>query len=281
MRLALCIEYDGTEFQGWQAQAHGATVQAAVERAVSAVANAPTGVICAGRTDTGVHARGQIAHFDTDAARDERAWTLGINSGLPRTVAVLWAKPVADEFHARYSAVARHYRYTIQNRPVRPALAARYATWERLPLDVAAMQAAAATILGEHDFTSFRTVACQAESPVRELERIELACDGDLVHIHFQANAFLHHMVRNLVGSLLPIGRGEKPSSWLRAVLEARDRTAAGPTAPARGLQFLGPFYPRRFGLPEPFSTDRERVPRGGAAPGSPLGSAAAEDGAP
>ena len=256
MRIALNIEYDGTDFVGWQSQAHGASVQAAVERAVSFVANAPTEVVCAGRTDTGVHARGQIVHFDTEAVREMRAWALGINSGLPRSVACLWAQPVDERFHARFSAVARHYRYTILNRAIRPALDARFATWERLPLDADAMHAAAQTILGEHDFTSFRTVACQAKSPNRRMESISVTRDGDLVHIHFRANAFLHHMVRNLVGSLLPIGRGEQPVTWLRDVLDARDRNVAGPTAPSQGLVFLGPLYPREFGLPEAFCAE-------------------------
>jgi tRNA pseudouridine38-40 synthase len=256
MRIALCIEYDGTDFLGWQAQAHGPSLQAAVERAVSFVANAPTEVVCAGRTDTGVHARGQIVHFDTQAQRDERAWTLGINSGLPRTVAVLWAKPVSDDFHARYAAVARHYRYTILNRAVRPALDARFVTWERLPLDVQAMHTAAQAVIGEHDFTSFRTVHCQAHSPMRRMESIEVVRDGERVHLHFRANAFLHHMVRNLVGSLLPIGRGEKPVTWLRDLLAARDRNVAGPTAAASGLTFLGPLYPATFGLPPAFTAE-------------------------
>ncbi|MGH8173583.1 MAG: tRNA pseudouridine(38-40) synthase TruA, partial [Rhodanobacteraceae bacterium] len=244
MRLALGIEYDGTDFLGWQRLSHGAGVQSAVESALSFVAAHPIEVTCAGRTDSGVHARCQVVHFDSDAARNERAWTLGANSRLPPSVSVLWAREVGAEFHARYGARARRYRYTILNRPIRPALNARFQSWERVPLDVETMHAAAQALIGEHDFSAFRTVACQARSPSRNVHEIAIARSGDEVTIEIQANAFLHHMVRNIVGSLLPIGRGEQRAEWLAELLAGRDRAVAGPTAPAAGLTFIGPRYP-------------------------------------
>ena len=250
MRIALGIEYDGTDFLGWQRLTHGNTVQAAIEAALSFVADAPVEVTCAGRTDAGVHARCQVVHFDTDAERSERSWRLGANSRLPHSVAVLWAQPVADGFHARYGAVARRYRYVILNRPVRAALDARYVTWERVPLDAEAMQAAAQALVGEHDFSAFRAVSCQAHSARRDVREIAVRRTGEQVIIEIEANAFLHHMVRNIVGSLLPVGRGERPPGWVGELLRGGDRTAAGPTAPPNGLCFLGPRYPAPFGLP-------------------------------
>ncbi len=250
MRLALGIEYDGTDFCGWQRLSHERSVQAEVEAALTFVAAHPVEVTCAGRTDAGVHARCQVVHFDSDATRSERAWVLGANSRLARDVAVLWARPVADGFHARFGARARRYRYTILNRPVRAALAARFVTWERVPLDVEAMQRAAQALVGEHDFSAFRTVACQANSPMRNVHAIAVARRGDEVAIEIEANAFLHHMVRNIVGSLLPIGRGERAEAWLAELLHGRDRSVAGPTAPASGLAFLAPRYPAEWNLP-------------------------------
>ena len=250
MRIALGIEYDGTDFLGWQRLAHGRSVQGAVESALSFVAAHAVEVTCAGRTDAGVHARCQVAHFDTDAERSARSWTLGANSRLPASVAVLWAKPVAEKFHARYSARARRYRYRIVNRPVRAAFDARFAAWERVPLDVDAMRAAAQALIGEHDFTAFRTVACQARTASRNVREIAIERDGEMVTIRIEANAFLHHMVRNIVGSLLPIGRGEQRPEWLGELLAGRDRAAAGPTAPSAGLVFLGPRYPAEWDLP-------------------------------
>jgi tRNA pseudouridine38-40 synthase len=250
MRLALGIEYDGTDFLGWQRLSHGRSVQSAVESALSFVAAHPVEVTCAGRTDAGVHARCQVVHFDSAAERSERAWTLGANSRLPAGVAVLWALRVADDFHARYGARARRYRYCILNRAIRPALDARYVTWERAPLDIDAMRAAAAALIGEHDFSSFRSVACQARSASRYVREIAISQHADEVAIEIEANAFLHHMVRNIVGSLLPIGRGEQPREWLAQLLEGRDRSKAGPTAPSSGLTFLGPRYPAAWKLP-------------------------------
>ena len=263
MRIALGIEYDGTAYLGWQRQAQGPSLQAAFERALTRVADAPVELVCAGRTDTGVHARCQVAHFDTEARRSERGWVLGSNSLLPPDVCVRWAMPVADGFHARYAAYARRYRYTILNRTVRPALEARFATWERLPLDAGAMHAAAQALVGEHDFSAYRTVACQARSPRRRIEAISVVREGEHVVLEVCANAFLHHMVRNIVGTLLPIGRGEQPVAWAGELLAGRDRTAAGPTAPPTGLVFTGPLYPRAWGLPDEASGDgqRDRAP--------------------
>jgi tRNA pseudouridine38-40 synthase len=250
LRIALGIEYDGTDFLGWQRLTLGDTVQGAVEAALSFVAAHPVEVTCAGRTDAGVHARCQVVHFDSSSERSSRGWTLGANSRLPTSVAVLWAHPVANDFHARYGARARRYRYHIVNRPVRAALDARRAAWERVPLDIDAMRAAAPALLGEHDFTAFRTVACQARSASRNVREIAIARAGEDVVIEIEANAFLHHMVRNIVGSLLPIGRGEERPEWLAQVLAGRDRAHAGPTAPAAGLTFLGPRYPAAWNLP-------------------------------
>ena len=251
MRVALGVEYDGTDYCGWQAQKNGASVQAAVEKALSFVANAPVVVVCAGRTDAGVHGQCQVVHFDTDALRDPRAWVLGGNAHLPQSVALRWAMPVADDFHARFSAQARRYRYTLINRPTRPALQRRHCAWERGKLDVDAMQSAARCLLGTHDFTSFRTVACQAKSPVRSLLDINLHRDGEQVVMEIEANAFLHHMVRNIMGSLIDVGLGVRPVEWIAELLAARDRKQAGITGEARGLVFIGPRYPRAFGLPD------------------------------
>ncbi len=250
MRIALGIEYDGTEFLGWQRLAHGRSVQGVVEAALARVAAHPVAVTCAGRTDAGVHARCQVVHFDSDAVRSERAWVLGANSNLPRDVAVLWARPVADTFHARFCAHARHYRYTLLNRPVRAALDARCMAWERVPLDAEAMHAAAQALLGENDFSAFRTAQCQARTPMRNVHRIRVQRHGAIVIVDISANAFLHHMVRNIVGSLLPIGRGEQPVAWLAQLLRGRDRSVAGPTAAAAGLVFVAPGYPAQWNLP-------------------------------
>ena len=250
MRIALGVEYDGTDFLGWQRLSTGRTVQETLEEALSFVANSPVEVICAGRTDSGVHARCQVVHFDTQVVREPRNWLLGANSRMPRPVCVRWAQVVADDFHARFAARARRYCYTILNRSVRPALDARYVTWERAPLDIAAMHQASRALIGEHDFNAFRTVACQAPTSKRDMQAIDISRDGDLVHIEVQANAFLHHMVRNIVGSLLPVGRGEAKPEWVADVLAGLDRSKAGPTAPAQGLTFLCPLYPAHWGLP-------------------------------
>jgi tRNA pseudouridine38-40 synthase len=250
MRIALGIEYDGTDFLGWQRLSHGNSVQGALERALSFVAAEPIAVTCAGRTDAGVHGRCQVVHFDTGVQRDMRGWVLGTCSNLPVSVAVLWAQPVAEDFHARFSARSRRYRYTILNRNVRPALDARYVTWERHPLDAARMHDAAQPLLGEHDFSAFRAVSCQAAHARREVKALKVWREGDHVIVEIEANAFLHHMVRNIVGSLLPVGRGEQEVQWVADLLQGRNREVAGPTAAASGLTFIGPRYERHWQLP-------------------------------
>lgn len=251
MRVALGIEYDGTDFLGWQRLRHGPTVQATVEAALSRVAAHPVTISCAGRTDSGVHARCQVAHFDTDAERTMRSWVLGTCSNLPASIAVLWAQPVADDFHARHAARARRYRYRILNRPVRAALEARYVTWERSVLDADRMQHAAQSLLGENDFSAFRAVSCQAPHARREMREIRVWRMGDEVIAEVEANAFLHHMVRNIMGSLILVGCGARPEAWMAELLAGRDRALAGPTAPPNGLSFLGPRYPAACGLPD------------------------------
>lgn len=255
MRYALGVEYDGSDFRGWQrlsarGQPGEPTLQATLEEALSSVAAHPVQVVCAGRTDSGVHAECQVVHFDSDASRTPRGWSLGTTSRLPLSVCVRWCQPVADDFNARFAARARRYRYRILNRAVRPALGREQLSWERLPLDAAAMHRAAQSLLGENDFNAFRTVHCQAPHAIRDLQRLSITREGDHVVVEVQANAFLHHMVRNLVGSLLTVGRGEKPETWIAELLAGRDRTLAGPTAPAEGLVFLGPLYQARWGLP-------------------------------
>lgn len=257
MRYALGVEYDGSDFHGWQRlTAHGetggpATLQATLEEALSGVAAHPVETICAGRTDAGVHAECQVVHFDSDAARTPRAWVLGTTSRLPPSMRIRWCAPVADDFSARFSARARRYRYRLLNHQVRPALGRQWLAWERRPLDVDAMHRAAQQLLGERDFSAFRTVHCQAAHARRELQRLDVTREGDVVSFTVQANAFLHHQVRNMVGSLLEVGAGERPEAWIAEVLEGRDRTLAGPTAPAQGLVFVGPRYPRTLPLPD------------------------------
>jgi tRNA pseudouridine38-40 synthase len=250
MRIALGIEYDGTDFAGWQRLTEGVSVQGAVERALTKVADHPVQVSCAGRTDAGVHGRCQVVHFDTDARRDMRGWVLGACSNLPTSVAVLWAQPVPESFHARFSARSRRYRYHLLNRSVRAALDARYVTWERLPLDAVRMHEAAQALLGGHDFSAFRALSCQAPHPRRSVLGVDVRREGEQVFVEIEANAFLHHMVRNIVGSLLLIGRGERPVEWLGELLAGRDRQVAGPTAPASGLTFVGPRYEAHWNLP-------------------------------
>lgn len=249
-RYALGIEYDGTDFLGWQIQHQEPTVQATLERALAFVADQPVTAVCAGRTDTGVHARGQVVHFDCEATRAERAWVMGVNSRLPGSIAVCWAQPVREDFHARYSARRRSYRYRILRRATRPALDARLCTWVREPLDVAAMRLAVPALIGELDFSSFRTVACQSRSPVRNLVRIDLIEQGEFLDFEFEANAFLHHMIRNLVGALVYVGKGRYPVAWMRELLEARDRARAAPTFSPDGLYLCGVAYPPRWPLP-------------------------------
>ena len=250
MRLAVGIEYAGTRYAGWQRQDHAPSVQAEVERALGVVADAPVAVVCAGRTDAGVHALDQVVHFDTDAVRPLRGWVLGANVELPSDIALGWAAPVAADFHARYSALARTYRYLVLNRPTRSPLAAQRVCQWRTPLDAARMHGALQALVGEHDFSAFRAAECQAQVPVRRVARISVRRDGDLVVFEVTANAFLHHMVRNIVGSALPVGEGARPGAWLAELLAGRERRVAGPTAPPGGLYLAAVEYAPAAGLP-------------------------------
>jgi tRNA pseudouridine38-40 synthase len=260
-RLAAGVEYFGSAYAGWQTQSSLKTVQALVEGALSAVANSPVSVMCAGRTDAGVHSRGQVVHFDTDVVRGLRGWTLGANSNLPRDINLSWVRPVPAHFHARYSAEARTYRYLIFNRGVRSALVEGRAAQIHRPLDVQQMQAAAPSLVGQHDFSAFRSSECQAKSPIRRLTQLTIERDGDLVTIEVTANAFLHHMMRNIAGLLIAIGRGDEAPQWADEVLKGRDRTRGAATAPPEGLYLWSVAYPAAFGLPEGRSAIIERPP--------------------
>lgn len=251
MRWALGIEYDGSCYNGWQAQKDGLGVQTVLEKALSEVADHPVSVICAGRTDTGVHSIAQVIHFDTDAVRSIRSWVLGANANLPRDVSVLWAVKVSNDFHARFSALSRVYRYTILNRAVRPAILANKVSWDHRPLDVERMQIAASHLIGEHDFTSYRTVQCQSKSPIRNVICLDVSRENDFVFIDIEANAFLHHMVRNMAGVLMAIGAGEEDTDWSKVVLDKNDRTKGGVTAPSAGLYFMKVRYPEKFAIPD------------------------------
>ena len=250
-RIALGIEYDGNRFLGWQTQPGGGTVQDALETALTTIAAKPVSVTCAGRTDRGVHARGQIVHFDTDAERPDSAWVRGVNSVLPNAVAVLWSKRVAPEFHARYSARSRTYRYVLINRPVRPALEARHAGWFHAPLDAGAMRAAALHLVGAHDFSAFRSSECQAKSPVRTVHRLDIETRDDRIVFSICANAFLHHMVRNIVGTLVYVGKGKHPPQWAAEVLGSLNRSRAAPTFAPEGLCLEQVEYAAQWGLPQ------------------------------
>ena len=251
MRIALGIEYDGQPFCGWQYQDNSPSVQAVLEKALSDVAAQPVRVICAGRTDTGVHAAEQVVHFDTDVRRDAKAWVMGTNVNLPASVRVLWAHTVSDDSHARFSAVRRRYRYVIFNRNVRPAILAGRVAFEYRPLDETRMQQAAQYLLGEHDFNAYRAVACQAKSPIRTVYRLDVTRQDELILIDIEANAFLHHMVRNIAGVLMTIGAGEQEPLWARQVLQGRDRTLGGVTGSPDGLYLMEVVYPDEFGLPQ------------------------------
>lgn len=250
MRIVLGIEYDGSNFAGWQWQKGKRSVQGTVEQALSRVADASVRVVCAGRTDAGVHALQQVVHFDTQVHRDPRAWVLGTNTLLPEDVRVLWAKESPHHFHARLSAIARFYRYEILNRPMRSALRRRQVTWYHTPLNVEQMREGARYLVGEHDFSSFRAQYCQSRSPYRTLHFIRIRREDERVILDLAANAFLHHMVRNIVGVLMEVGAGKRAPEWVREVLAARDRRAGGMTAPPDGLYLGGICYPHEFGLP-------------------------------
>lgn len=254
MRIAAGVEYIGTDFHGWQRQRQAGlrTVQGELERALSQIANHPVEISCAGRTDAGVHGLGQVLHFDTHAQRDERSWLLGCNTFLPADVKLTWVRPVSDEFHARFIATGRAYRYVVHNASARSALwHGRVAEWP-VPLDIERMNAAARCLIGTHDFSSFRGRDCQAKTPVKLLRQLEVRRQGCWVTIDVEASGFLHNMVRNISGTLLAIGSGHRPVDWIQEVLEARQRAAAGETAPAYGLYFMRADFPDRFALPVP-----------------------------
>jgi tRNA pseudouridine38-40 synthase len=250
VRIAVGIEYDGAAFAGWQAQAGQPTIQEITERALGGVAAEPVALVSAGRTDAGVHALGQVAHFDTQALRSGRSWVLGANSALPPDISLSWAVAVPEHFHARYCAEARTYRYLILNRTARSALVAHRAAWVHRPLDHERMAEAAAVLHGEHDFSAFRSSECQAKSPIRRMERLTVERRGDWVLIEATANAFLHHMMRNIAGLLVAIGKAESPPSFAGEVLAGRDRTRNAATAPAAGLYLMSVRYPAAFALP-------------------------------
>ncbi len=255
MRVALGLEYDGSRYCGWQYQDHSPSIQARLEQALGHVADHPVRVHAAGRTDTGVHALGQVVHFDTSAQRSERGWVFGTNSHLPKDIVVTWACAVAEDFHARFSAQTRRYRYVICNRAVRPSVLAWRVAWEYRPLDLERMRRGAAFLVGEHDFTSYRAVACQAKNPVRHIHHLVLTRKDEMLLIDVTANGFLHHMVRNIAGTLMSIGAGVQEPEWARAILEHKDRTQGGVTAPPHGLYFMAASYPAHYNVPSLRST--------------------------
>ncbi len=250
-KYAACIEYNGTAYCGWQRLAHAASVQEEVEKALSFVANQTINLSCAGRTDSGVHAIGQVAHFESSANRSTTAWRMGCNANLPDDIVLRWIQPVNDSFHARFSAISRRYRYIILNHQTRPAILNNRVCWFRDSLDEKLMDSAAKRLLGENDFSSFRASACQAKHAMRELQEINVSREGKYIYIDVVANAFLHHMVRNIVGSLFEIGIGNKPVTWFDELLSIKDRTQAGITAPACGLYFVSVRYPDEYQLAE------------------------------
>lgn len=252
MRIALGIEYDGSKYYGWQRQNEVISVQEKLEDALSRVANHPVRVHCAGRTDSGVHGTGQVIHFDTDAVRKEVAWTLGVNANLPDDIAVRWAQEVDEEFHARFSAMARRYRYVIYNNNLRPAILNAGVSYYHGELDEKLMHEAAQSLVGEHDFTSFRAKHCQAHSPVKTMSHIKVVRHNAYIIIDVKANAFLHHMVRNIAGSLMEIGKGNKPVTWISELLAQKDRAVAAATSKAEGLYMIEVDYPSEFNIPRP-----------------------------
>lgn len=250
-RIALGVEYDGRCFEGWQTQPHHRTVQDVLESALTTIADGPVSTACAGRTDSGVHATAQVVHFDTVALRPPSAWVRGVNAHLPDSMAVTWVREVGDDFHARFMAERRHYRYWLLNRSVRPGVLTGRVGWYHGPLDEGRMAEAARSLVGEHDFSSFRAAGCQAKSPVRRMDLARVERRGALLCFDFAANAFLHHMVRNLVGALVYVGKGRQPPGWIADLLAVRDRGAAAPTFAAEGLYLCGVEYPRRWSLPD------------------------------
>jgi tRNA pseudouridine38-40 synthase len=250
MRWALGISYNGHAYDGWQSQPSGNTVQDKLELALAQFAAEPVNTLCAGRTDAGVHGLNQVVHFDTQLQREPFSWVRGTNTFLPPDIAVQWAQPMPDSFHARASAKARRYAYVLLESPVRPSVEAFAAGWVFRAMDGDAMRAAAAHLLGEHDFTSFRASSCQAKTPVKTMNRIAIERRGAYWRFEFEANAFLHHMIRNIMGCLVLVGQGAQPPQWMAEVLAARDRDAAAPTFSPDGLYFVGPVYDESLGLP-------------------------------
>lgn len=250
MRYAVGIEYVGARYAGWQRQDALPSVQSTVESALSRVADEAIALVCAGRTDAGVHAVGQVAHFDTSKQREIDSWVLGANSELPEDVALTFVQPVREDFHARFSALTRRYRYLLLNSARRSPLREGRVWWRYSPIDADAMHEALQALCGLHDFSSFRASQCQSRGPVRRLDQISVTRQGDLVLIDVVANAFLHHMVRNIVGSAVKVGEGKQPIAWISEVLRGKDRRLAGPTAPPDGLYFVGVTYPEQFGVP-------------------------------
>ena len=249
-RWALGVSYSGRGYAGWQSQPSGNTVQDKLEEALARFAAQPVSTVCAGRTDAGVHGLMQVVHFDTPLAREPFSWVRGTNTFLPPDIAVQWAQPVPHAFHSRASATGRRYAYVLLESPVRPSVDAGRAGWVFRPMDEQAMQQAAAVLLGEHDFTSFRASECQAKSPVKTMKRIDISRRGAYWRFEFEADAFLHHMIRNIMGCLVVVGQGQQPPAWMQQVLDARSRDAAAPTFSPDGLYFLGPIYDERWGLP-------------------------------
>ncbi|VVC75862.1 tRNA pseudouridine synthase A [Aquicella siphonis] len=250
MRIALGIEYNGHGYYGWQGQRSLPTIQGKLEEALSIVANEPVFLFCAGRTDANVHATGQVVHFDTRAKRHIDAWIWGTNSHLPSSIVVRWAKQVDYHFHARFTATARRYRYVIYNHPIRPAILNHRVTWHYYPLDIERMREAGRHLIGEQDFSSFRSSQCNSKSPMRNVTEFSISRQGDFVVIEIQANAFLHHMVRNIAGTLVKIGSNTREPEWMFEVLQARNRRAAAETAPADGLYLTRVLYPEPYIFP-------------------------------
>jgi len=251
VRLALGISYNGQAYQGWQSQLSGLTVQDKLEAALGRFTDSRVSTLCSGRTDAGVHALMQVIHFDTEATREPASWVRGTNANLPRDIAVQWAQVVPDAFHCRASAISRRYAYILLESPVRPSIDAGRTGWSFRPLDMGTMQQAVRHLLGEHDFSSFRASACQALSPVKNLQRIDITRRGAYWRFEFEANAFLHHMIRNIMGCLVTVGQGKYPPEWMNQVLAARNRDVAAPTFSPDGLYFLGPRYEAHWGLPD------------------------------
>jgi tRNA pseudouridine38-40 synthase len=251
VRIALGISYNGGAYQGWQSQLSGQTVQDQLEKALGRLAAHPVSTLCAGRTDAGVHALMQVVHFDTDSVRREVSWVRGTNALLPRDISVEWAREVPVVFHCRASALTRRYAYLLYESPVRPSIDTGRVGWVMAPLNVDTMRLAAQRLIGEHDFSSFRASQCQALSPVKQMRQIEISRRGAYLRFEFEANAFLHHMIRNIMGCLIAVGSGKKPVEWMDVVLQARQRKIAAPTFSPDGLYFLGPRYDAQWGLPE------------------------------